>query len=133
MGCYVRLEELLYNKEYWEKSYNRLSEKPYLRKDDKENLSSWLSNYLDIVSELISNNYEFSIPEKLLLAKPNGGYRTVYMFSLRERFIMGAVFRVLTRYFSNFIEPNCFAYQSGLSTIDAVNYLKRNSDIVNNI
>lgn len=118
------VEKLLNNEVYWEKSLERLLNKPFITKEEKEKLELMVENKETIINEIMSGVYKFTVPRKVTLKKPNGKKRIVYMYTIEERLVMGVVFRVLSEYFKSKMSKSCFSYQTGVCTLDAIKYLE---------
>lgn len=116
----------LVNKEHWDRTYDRISNR--VRQDDFDMDLLYTiketDEYLTIVRQLITGTYEWSVPEKLLLAK-NGSTkkRTVYMYSGIDRFVLGVLYRALSSLYHEKFAPNCFSYKRGVNTSSAIHYI----------
>lgn len=117
---------MLKNDKYWDKVYDLLSSKSSV---DKEKLEEYYINREELKTELLSGNFKFNYPIKVLVPKPNGKKRIVYMFNEKERLVIGILYRVLSDYFEDEYSENCFSYRKRTTTLDAVKYLKRNTDL----
>lgn len=118
----------LNNNEYWEAAYERLMLKHKLSKDDKDLLWKLKEIYKDdIIDELMSGKYEWSIPRKVEIAKhETGKKRVVYVYDIKDRYILGMLYRAISHYYSNSISNSCFSYTKGVSTSHAIQYIKEN-------
>lgn len=119
--------ELLADK-HWEETYNKMVLKQGICKEDKDLL--WKTKELNknnIVDDIMSGNYEWSIPRKVEIAKSETGKkRVVYMYSIVDRYILGVMYRAISNYFRDTISDNCFSYKKGTSTNDAIRYIREN-------
>lgn len=78
----------------------------------------------EIAKQICEGSYVWSTPEKLLLAKSGTTKkRTVYMYSMQDRMILGVIYRAFNAYFNNEFAPNCFSYRKGVSTNSAIRYI----------
>lgn len=123
----MRIEDELLNKEYWETTYNKMILKQGISKEDKVIL--WETKEIEkefIVSQLLSGVYEWSLPEKKLIAK-NGknAKRTVYIYSLKDRYILGVLYRALSNYYYEDMSKSCFSYKTKTNTSDAIKYISK--------
>lgn len=119
-------EELI-NKEYWDKSYNRLNSKIYKNGDyDTLYLIKESEEYINIVNKLYDGTYSWSTPKKLEIGKSGTTKkRVVYMYSLKDRFVLGVLYRAMNNYFSDLIPRNCYSYKTGVNTSFAVQKLSK--------
>ena len=115
------------NNEHWDASYERLMLKK-LTQEEKDEL--WkLSNIYkeDIISQIMNGTYTWSIPRKLKIAKHESTKkRIVYMYSVKDRFVQGVLYRTLSAYFKDSLSNNCFSYKRDVSTSSAIDYIKDN-------
>ena len=90
-----KLKEQLLNKEHWEETYNKMVLKQGFSKEDKELLWQLKEiDRIDIVEEIMSGNYEWSIPRKVEIAKSeNKKKRVVYIYNTKDRYILGVLYR----------------------------------------
>lgn len=120
------LDDKLRADKYWNKVYELLSSKKSI---NKEKLTSIYENRESIKDILVGGSYEFELPTKILVPKPNGKKRIVYMFNEQDRMVIGVLYRVLSDYFSDIYSENCFSYRKRTTTLDAVKYLKNTTDL----
>lgn len=118
----------LLNKEYWDLAYERIVNKPF---------SNALFDNLFILKEspiekektakkLINGTYEWSIPEKLELAKSGTTKkRIVYMYNETDRYILGVLYRVLNNVFKTEVAENCYSYKRGVNTAQAIREISK--------
>lgn len=122
------LREELAKIDYWDTAYERLINKEYIPQHDKDVI--WFVREVDsdsIAESLISGDYDWSIPEKVLIAKSGTNRkRTVYKYSIQDRLILGVLYRALSNLAYNDISKSCFSYKCGVSTGDAIEYIKSN-------
>ena len=121
-----QLELELSNKEYWEITYNKMVLKQGMKKDDKDLL--WKIKEIertDIINKLLSGTYEWSIPRKVEIAKSESKKkRVVYLYDIRDRYILGVLYRAVSNRYKDLISDSCFSYKKGTSTNDAIHYIK---------
>lgn len=121
------LKDELLKKEYWDKTYNKMILKQGFKKEDKDRL--WLLKEIDrdnIVSQLMSGTYKWSIPVKRLIAKSGKkAKRVVYIYNIEDRYILGVMYRAMSQYFRDKFSDTCFSYKTGVSTNDAIKHIKK--------
>ena len=121
-----QLELELSNKEYWEITYNKMVLKQGMKKDDKDLL--WKIKEIertDIINKLLYGTYEWSIPRKVEIAKSESKKkRVVYLYDIRDRYILGVLYRAVSNRYKDLISDSCFSYKKGTSTNDAKHYIK---------
>lgn len=117
---------LLGTNEYWETSYNRLMLKSNISEADKILLTKYMSFERDtIINTLLDGTYEWSVPRKLLINKHGTNKkRTVYVYNPKDRLILGVLYHALTTEFANRISPYCYSYKTGISTNDAIKFIR---------
>lgn len=122
------LKTELLNQIHWEETYNRMVIKQGIKKEDKETLWKLSSIYkYDIIEELMSGKYKWSIPRKVEIAKSESKKkRTVYIYELKDRYILGVLYRAVSARYIDSISKSCFSYKKGTSTNSAIHYIKNN-------
>lgn len=112
----------------WEETYNKLINKAYISKEDKEEITKLNMLYKEqIVEQLISGEYEWSIPEKIEIAKQGSKKkRIVYKYNTTDRYILGVLYRAISRVYNNQFSNLCFSYKKGQSTSSAIWAIKEN-------
>lgn len=112
----------------WEETYNKLMNKAYISKEDKEEITKLNMLYKEqIVEQLISGEYEWSIPEKIEIAKQGSKKkRIVYKYNTNDRYILGVLYRAISRVYNNQFSNLCFSYKKGQSTSSAIWAIKEN-------
>ena len=112
----------------WEETYNKLMNKAYISKEDKEEITKLNMLYKEqIVEQLISGEYEWSIPEKIEIAKQGSKKkRIVYKYNTTDRYILGVLYRAISRVYNNQFSNLCFSYKKGQSTSSAIWAIKEN-------
>ena len=112
----------------WEETYNKLMNKAYISKEDKEEITKLNMLYKEqIVEQLISGEYEWSIPEKIEIAKQGSKKkRIVYKYNTTDRYILGVLYRAISRVYNNQFSNLCFSYKKGHSTSSAIWAIKEN-------
>lgn len=117
------------NKEHWDKTYDKISLKDKLDSFNMDTLYSIkeTDKRIEIAKEVCTGTYNWSTPEKLLIAKSGTSKkRTVYMYSGKDRFLLGVLYRALNEVFNDKFAPNCFSYRKGISTNSAIRYIDKN-------
>ena len=127
------MEELkaeMLNSAYWDSTYDKMACKRELSKEDADSLWKIKEIYRnDIVEKLFSGEYEWSIPRKVQIAKADSKKkRTVYIYSIEDRYILGVIYRCISSYFKDKINGLCFSYKTETSTSSAINYIRDNLD-----
>lgn len=102
--------------------------KAYISKEDKEEITKLNMLYKEqIVEQLISGEYEWSIPEKIEIAKQGSKKkRIVYKYNTTDRYILGVLYRAISRVYNNQFSNLCFSYKKGQSTSSAIWAIKEN-------
>ena len=116
----------LLNNEHWENTYNKMILKQGFSKDDKELLWKLKEIYKqDIVNELFNGEYEWSTPKKTEIAKSESKKkRVVYIYNIKDRYILGVMYRAFSKYFRDEFSKSCFSYKTGVNTGNAIDYIK---------
>lgn len=123
-----RLKQELLNNIHWESTYDKMILKQNFSKEDKDLLWKLKEIYKeDIVNELMSGSYEWSIPRKVEIAKSESKKkRVVYIYSIKDRYILGVLYRAISEYYKDNISNHCFSYTKGTNTSNAIRYIKDN-------
>jgi len=106
----------LYEKNYWTDVYQFFENRSF-RQDQK--LASYQeiiekNQYSAIASRVISKNYRFKPPLRLVVNKlQSGKKKTVYLFDYQDDFLLKVINRLLTDSFSYLISPSCHSFQKG--------------------
>lgn len=120
------LKSCLMDNKYWDTTYNKMILKQGFSKEDKDNL--WITKELekeDIVNQLLNGTYTWSIPEKTLIAKSGKKEkRVVYIYNIKDRFILGVIYRAFSYYFRDRFSNTCFSYKTGTNTSDAIRHIR---------
>ena len=122
------LEEMLKDIEHWDRTFDRLMAKSNLSKQDKYELSNiYVLTRDEIVDSIIDGTYEWSIPRKVRLKKSGTNrFRIVYIYDIRDRLVLGALYSILSEYFNDKISDLCYSYKRGVSTQKALTAIKNN-------
>lgn len=119
----LRLEVL--KEEHWNTTYDKLTTKKHISAVDKGELMNCNIQREEIVNQLFNGTYNWSIPQKVLIAKSGTKKkRVVFIYNLRDRYILGVLYRAFSNYFSKQMNSHCFSYKTGVSTNTAIHYLK---------
>ena len=123
-----KLKQELLNNIHWEETYNKMILKQNFSKEDKDLLWKLKKIYKnDIVNELMSGEYNWSIPRKVEIAKSESKKkRTVYIYSIKDRYILGVLYRAISTYYKDIINNKCFSYTKGKNTSNAIRYIRDN-------
>lgn len=119
--------EMLNNNKYWRGTFEKLMNKSTIQEFDKEELAELYEFERDsIVDSLWSGEYEWSIPRKVLIKKnEQKKYRIVYIYSIKDRLILGVLYQVFSAYFNNKVQQRCYSYKKGLNTGNAIKVIKK--------
>lgn len=120
------LNNMLRNPVYWDKTLEKICNKPRITKKQVEELKIIRENQIDnIIDEIYSGTYVWQIPVKKKIHKPGTNrHRVVYIYSIKDRLVLGVLYRVFQEYFKDRISKHCFSYKTGENTGNAVNYLR---------
>lgn len=123
-----QLKNELLNKVHWENTFNKMILKQGFSKEDKELLWKLKEIYYgQIVNEIMSGTYKWSIPKKVAIAKAESKKkRIVYIYNIKDRYILGVMYRAISEYFKDELNDRCFSYKKGVCTNDAIRYIKYN-------
>lgn len=123
-----KLKQEILNNKHWEETYNKMILKQNFSKEDKDTLWKLKEIYKnDIVEELMSGEYEWSTPRKVEIAKSaSKKKRVVYIYNVKDRYILGVLYRAISTYYSANISDRCFSYTKGKNTSNAIRYIKDN-------
>lgn len=121
-----KLELELNNTIHWESTYNKMILKQGFKKEDRELLIKLKDFYKEeIITELITGTYKWSTPRKVEIAKHESNKkRIVYIYSTKDRYILGVLYRAISTYYGNIISNYCFSYKKSVSTANAIEYIK---------
>lgn len=125
------IESEMYKSEYWDKAYFKLTSKRFLTKEQREEIKSLLDiNKKDIINKIMSGEYEWSIPEKIEIAKQGSTKkRVVYIHSIKDRYVIGVIYRVISEVYRDKFSAHCFSYKTKVCTGSAIRYIKDNINI----
>lgn len=123
----------LSKQQYWDDTLDRMLRKSNLT--NEQQLELILLNSTDFrttfINQVTQGKYKWSIPRKVLLSKiGTKKKRTVYMYSIQDRYILGVLYRVFSSYYSEKVSSNCYSYKRGTNTLKAIEYLKSDKEIV---
>ena len=122
------LRKELENIVHWEDTYNKMILKQGFSKEDKDLIWKLKEIYKDdIIDQLMTGTYNWSIPRKAEIAKSESKKkRIVYIYNMQDRYILGVLYRAISKYFENTTSNSCFSYKKGKSTANAIEYIKEN-------
>lgn len=120
------LEDMIRDPEYWNGTFDKLINKENISAENKYKLAKCYTLYRDkIVDQLITGEYTWSIPRKVQIRKSETNrYRTVYIYDIEDRLILGVLYHVLSDYFKDRVSDLCYSYKKGCNTIKAISYIK---------
>lgn len=123
-----QLKDELLNNKHWEETYNKMILKQGFSKQDKDLLWKLKEIYKnDIIDELMSGLYIWSIPRKVEIAKSESKKkRVVYIYSIKDRYVLGVLYRAISVRFQEKISSSCFSYKKTIGTNSAIKYIKDN-------
>lgn len=130
----LSLLEELKKEEYWHDTLERMVRKSNIASDEELSLIAFdvLGNRERVLSLIEAGEYKWSIPKKLKLSKMGTKRkRIVYMYSLQDRYLLGVLYRVFSKFYLNSISSHCYSYKRGVRTLSAIEYLKSNVAIHN--
>jgi|LFRM01.1.fsa_nt_gb hypothetical protein len=107
------LNEVL-NPIYWEETYERMMLKENFTTEQIVQIVEFYlrEEYKTFVKEVKSGTFKWGICEKQLLNKlGTKKKRIVYIYPLRDRYLLGGLYRVFSHYFSDKISSNCLSYK----------------------
>lgn len=123
------LELELSNKEHWEKGFARLCLKRELPVEELTEIweiKECKEKREDIVQEVLKGEVLWSVPRKVKVGKTDTTKkRIVYMYTTKERYIQGILYRAISRCQQSEISDLCFSYKEGVCTGDAVQKMKQ--------
>lgn len=120
---WVDLDDLLYKECYWEKTF-RVMERKKLSAFAYNELQKLKVDWHGFVDEIKRGEFDWGIPKKVQIPKSNGKMRTVYVFEIKQRVLLGVLNRILSDYYKDIISPVCYSYKAGVTTINAVRDVK---------
>lgn len=122
------LKKEFYKHCYWEDTYDKMVLKQGFSKEDTDLL--WKLKEIekdDIIEELFSGDYVWSIPRRTEIAKSESKKkRIVYIYGLKDRYVLGVIYRAVSAFYRDKISDSCFSYKKGESTSHAIEYIKKN-------
>jgi retron-type reverse transcriptase len=121
-----KLKEECLKPEYAVATYERFIGKNI---KDKSELIIIHSMIEEMIEDLFAGKYTWSVPELRLINKSGTTKkRKVYIYSLKDRFLLGVLYRAFSSYFRDKINKHCFSYRSSVSTNTAIKYIASNLD-----
>lgn len=121
-----KLKQELLNNKHWEITYNKMISKQCISQNDRDTLWQLKEIYKEqVVNELTQGEYEWSTPRKVEIAKHDSNKkRIVYIYNIKDRYILGVIYRALSKYYSSYTSKSCFSYKTDTSTFNAIEYIK---------
>lgn len=126
----MTLKDEILNSRHWNNTYNKMVLKQGMSKEDKELMWKIKEIYkYGLIDEIMNGTYKWSIPKKVEIAKSETNKkRVVYMYDIKDRFILGALYRAFSEYYKDSISNNCFSYKKGTNTSDAIKYIQNSKN-----
>lgn len=120
------IKEILLNPEFWDNTYNKMIQKPKISEDDIDLMWKIKEIYKkDIVEDILTGVYQWSIPRKVKIAKAGTTRkRVVYIYTIQDRFVLGALYRALSFMYRDRMSNACFSYKVGVGTNDAILFIR---------
>lgn len=120
------------NQKYWDDTLERMLRKTNLTTEQEMELV--LLNTMGFknkfIEQVLSETYNWSIPRKIQISKiGTKRKRTVYMYSIQDRYVLGVLYRVFSFYYIDAISSNCYSYKRGVRTLNAIDYIRSDKDI----
>lgn len=124
------LRKALNNDEYWNAAYKRLAVKPNISQLDLGELVVICNlERKEYIDALLNGSYKWSLPRKVYIAKHGTNKkRVVYVYSIKDRYLQGVLYRAISYVAQELICTNCYSYQTGINTAAAVKYILQHKD-----
>lgn len=124
----MELRELFYEDEFWEKTrIKMLLKHNFTKEEQNELLKIQKVDKYKIIDQLFSGVYKWELPEKRQIAKSESKKkRTVYIYPLKDRYVLGVMYRVCSKFYEDRFTSSCFSYRSNTNTSDAIKYIRDN-------
>ena len=121
-----QLKELMGTPEFWTKPLEKLLAKTNISKEDKNKLKNYYSfEKNDLIDALVNGEYTWSIPKKVLIKKHGTNkFRTVYVYSTKDRLLLGVLYHTLSKLFKDKISKYCYSYKEGVNTAKAIKFIR---------
>ena len=119
------VDELL-NETNWYDYLEYKKQQLSISKYELKYLEDYISNkkYLDVVSKIVNNKYQFSIPIKHLINKINSNKkRAIYCFNEDENMILKLITFLFTKRYDNKYSDNCYSFRKKYTVKDAIKKL----------
>lgn len=129
-----KIFEEMKKQEYWDLTYERMMLKENFNTNQLADIVDlYNSNYqLEVIDGIMNKKFKFGKCEKQLLNKiGTNKKRVVYIYDIKDRYILGGLYRVFSAYYKDKINSNVFSYKSRVKTLDAVEYLLSDKDLIN--
>ncbi len=126
------LNEIL-NPDSWEEFFEYKIQKTHLSPKDLEYFTDFVKNkrYIEIGNKLVTNDFEFSLPEKCLINKSGSTKkRTIYRFPQEESMVLKFLSFKLYKY-DNKMSDNCFSFRKHFGVKRAVDSVISTPNIEN--
>lgn len=123
----------LEKEEYWESTYIRMMNKESFNINQKAEIISLYENkyHREVITQIKEGRFNWGICEKLALNKiGTTKKRIVYIYSIKDRYILGGLYRAFSHYFKGEISSNVFSYKKGVRTVSAIEYLMDDSELM---
>lgn len=122
----------LYHTRYWEDVF-LVFEKRSFRQKEKLSIYRQIledESYREIAREVLSKNYKFQMPLRLVVNKlQTGKKKTVYLFGYQDDFLLKVINKILTETYQHLISPACHSFQRGKGAKTAFRMLLADPEI----
>lgn len=132
MGSEPIILQMFKSREVWDFSVAKLLAKKKIKGQDRQYLEVLFTTkpYDDIIKQILSNSYSWSIPRKYEIAKIGSTKkRIVYVHSIRDRVVLGVLNAVYSEYYKDKVNQSVFSYKEGERTLSAVKSLLKDQNI----
>lgn len=122
------LRELFYDDKFWEDTRVKMTLKHNFTKEEQNDLLKYQTVYKqEIIEQLFNGTYMWNLPEKRQIAKSETKKkRTVYIYPLKDRYVLGVMYRICSNFYADKMSDSCFSYKSNTNTSDAIRYIRDN-------
>lgn len=121
------------NKDCWLNFLKYKQDKKLLTKSEEKELIEFIESnkYINEINKIISNNYSFSIPKKVMISKNHKQKkRSVFIFNREETWILKFIYYSLNKY-DNLFSNNLYSYRKSIGVKKAFYDLVKTKNINN--
>lgn len=125
-----RVLELLKDGKYWDETLSRMLRRRWISDEERVELEviSSEENRRRIIEGL--GEYEWGIPDRVEIGKIGSKKkRVVYRYGIRDRYILGVLYRVYSEVYKDEVSERCYSYRRGVKTLNAIEYIKGDKGI----